>query len=259
MSEARSDLRGLEALRSSPAVRAVGRFVFRFRDYLMPAGLAAVLALTRPEHLFGSAVVNRWADVAGLLIAATGQALRVLVIGYAYIQRGGANKHLAAPKLVCEGFYAHSRNPMYVGNALLLTGLAVIYNSRWVYVIALPLAFACLLSIVRAEEDFLVAKFGREYEDYCRRVNRFLPNPRGLRATMSGMRFDWRRVLRKEYGTTFAWLSGAFFLLAWERVLHFGYAASARQIHILLLAYVPIVLAYATVRWLKKTRRLESN
>ena len=51
-----------------------------------------------------------------------GQAVRVMVIGYAYIQRGGVNKQLAARSPGREGVYAHSRNPMYVGNFLLLAG-----------------------------------------------------------------------------------------------------------------------------------------
>jgi len=258
MSTAPEKLNRVDSLRSGPIVRAIGRFAFRFRDYLVPIGIGLALALTRPEHLFGSEVVNRWTDLLGFAIAAAGQTLRILVIGYAYIQRGGANKQLAAPKLVCEGFYAHSRNPMYVGNVLLIVGLAIIYNSFWIYLIGLPIVLAGILSIIRAEEDFLAGKFGEEYEQYCRRVNRFLPSLRGLRRTMSSMTFDWKRVLRKEYGTTFAWLSAALFLLAWERLLHFGYARSAPQIKALLVAYVPVVIGYGTVRWLKKTHRLES-
>jgi protein-S-isoprenylcysteine O-methyltransferase Ste14 len=238
-------------------VDSAGRFVFRFRDYLVPAGFALILAFTRPEHLFGSAVVNAWTDVLGFLIAAVGQFLRITVIGYAYIVRGGAKKHLAAPKLVCEGFYAHSRNPMYVGNFLLLGGLAIIYNSRWVYAIALPLAYVGILAIIGAEEQFLRTQFGSDYDDYCRRVNRFLPRLRGLQDTLAPMTFDWKRVLRKEYGTTFAWLSAAIFLLIWERLHHFGYAAAA-HIQALAAAWIVIVAGYGTVRWLKKSHRLDS-
>lgn len=239
-------------------VDRVGRFVFRFRDYLAPTGLLLILVVTRPGYPFESERADVWMDAIGLLVATAGQALRVLVIGYAYIVRGGTNKQLAAPALVREGFYAHSRNPMYVGNALLLAGLAIIYDSVWVYAVALPAFFLAILAIIKAEERFLAVKFGDEYATYCREVNRFLPSPRGLRATMAGMTFDWRRVLRKEYGTTFAWISVSFFLLAWERLLHFGYAARRAQFHDLLLAYVPIVGAWATVRWLKKSHRLDS-
>jgi len=239
-------------------VDAVGRFVFRFRDYLAPCGLAVALVVTHPEHPFGSPTVNLGTDVVGVLVACLGQALRVAVIGYAYIVRGGSNRQLAAPQLVCRGFYAHCRNPMYTGNFLLLAGLAIIYNSRWVYALVLPLFYAALLAIVRAEERFLAAKFGGEYDDYCRRVNRFVPHLRGLGATLAPMTFDWRRVLRKEYGTTFAWVSAALFLLIWERLYHFGYPAAATPIPLLAAAYVPLVAAWATVRWLKKTRRLDS-
>ncbi|MFN8626565.1 MAG: isoprenylcysteine carboxylmethyltransferase family protein [Candidatus Binatia bacterium] len=258
MNGAGAETESLRQPRLAAVVQWLGRFVFRFRDYLAPAVLVVILALTVPQHPFGSEAANRWVDVLGLLVAALGQALRILVIGYAYIVRGGAGKQLAAPKLVCEGFYAHSRNPMYVGNILLLSGLAIIYHSRWVYVLGLPVLVAGLLAIVKAEETFLANKFGREYEEYCRRVNRFLPRLHGLRATMASMRFDWKRVLRKEYGTTFAWLSAALFLLIWERLVHFGYAARRGEIDMLLLAYVPAGIAYGAVRWLKKSRRLDS-
>ena len=239
-------------------VQRIGRFVFRFRDYLAPLGLALILLLTRPELLFGSAGWNTSTDLAGVLIAAIGQALRVSVIGYAYIVRGGSGKRLAAPKLVCEGFYAHSRNPMYVGNFLLLLGLAIIYNSRWVYVLALPVFYGGLLSIIKAEENFLASQFGEEYTAYCRRTNRFLPRLTGLRATMQSMRFDWKRVLRKEYGTTFAWTTAALFLMAWERVHHFGFAVARRQLTVLGAIWLLSVAWWATVRFLKKTHRLDS-
>lgn len=236
----------------------LGRFVFRYRDYLVPAGLLVVLVLTRPQAPFGSERADAWLDALGFLVAATGQALRVLVIGYAYIQRGGANKQLSAPNLVCEGFYAHSRNPMYVGNFLLLLGLCVIYNSAWVYFVGLSAVAIGLLAIVKAEENYLSQRFGAEYAAYCQQVNRFVPRLHGLRATMRGMRFDWRRVLRKEYGTTFAWLSAGFFLVAWERLVRLGWASAAPQLHRLAAVYAPIPLAYGVVRWLKKSGRLRS-
>ncbi len=197
-------------------------------------------------------------DALGVTVALAGQTVRILVIGYAYIRRGGINKQLAAPTLVCGGFFAHSRNPMYLGNILLLSGLAVVYNSPWTYLIGLPLFFGAILAIVHVEEHFLAERFGIEYEAYRRRVNRFLPNPRGIRTTMAGMRFDWKRVLRKEYNTAFLWLSAAYFFLIWERLTHFGYAARRGEISALLLAYVPLPVAYATVRFLKKHRWLRS-
>jgi protein-S-isoprenylcysteine O-methyltransferase Ste14 len=247
-----------EVATSWPAALAdrLGRFVFRYRDYLVPAVLVGVLVLTRPQAPLGSERLDVVLDVLGLLVAAAGQVLRALVIGYAYIRRGGINKQLAAPTLVCEGFYAHSRNPMYVGDFLLFLGLAMIYHSAGVYLVVLPIVATALLAIVTAEERYLAARFGAAYTAYCQRVNRFIPTLRGLSATIRGMRFDWRRVLRSEYGTTFAWLSAAFFLLAWEDVLRLGWVRSTPDLQRLLVLYLPVPIAYGIVRWLKKSGRL---
>jgi protein-S-isoprenylcysteine O-methyltransferase Ste14 len=236
----------------------LGRFVFGYRDYLVPAALVAVIALTRPQAPFGSERLDAALDVLGLLVALAGQILRMAVIGYAYIQRGGAQKQLSAPKLVCAGFYAHSRNPMYAGDFLLFLGLCMIYNSTWVYLTVLPIVTVSLLAIVGAEERYLGQRFGAAYADYCRRVNRFVPRLHGLHATLRGMHFDWRRVLRKEYGTTFAWVSAAFFLLAWQQIVRLGWSDGQPALRWLLCLYVPVPLAYGYVRWLKKSGRLQS-
>lgn len=236
----------------------VGRFVFKYRDYLAPAVGILILAYVRPRPLFGSERADRWLDLAGVLVALTGQSIRATVIGYAYIVRGGAKKQLAAPRLVREGFYAHSRNPMYMGNFLLLLGLALIYNAPLVYLVGLPACVGGLWAIVRSEEEFLRGKFGAEYDDYCRTVNRFLPDIRGLRQTLSGMHFDWRRVLRKEYGTTFAWISTAIVFMGFERVSWHGLAQSTPALRTLGSVWLALGVCYLAVRWLKKSGRLAS-
>lgn len=247
---------GVAAPWSAALFESVGRFVFSYRDYLVPAALLLVLAMTRPQMPLGSERLDVALDIFGLLIAAAGEALRITVIGFAYIQRGGVNKQMSAPHLVCEGFYAHCRNPMYVGDFLLFVGLSLIYNSAFVYLVVLPMVAMVLLAMVQAEETYLRGRFGAEFAAYCQRVNRFIPRLRGLRATTSGMHFDWRRVLRKEYGTAFAWLSVGFALMAWERIVRLGWNGAEPELRWLLAAYLPIPLAYGIVRWLKKTDRL---
>ena len=237
-------------------VTAVGRFVFRYRDYLAPLGLLLIVAIARPQPFFASERLDVWFDCFGLLVAAVGQALRIAVIGLAYITRGGVNKQLAANRLVCDGIYAHSRNPMYLGNFLLLTGLAMIYHSWIVYLVALPLYVLALRTIVTSEEEFLRGKFGSEYDAYCRQVPRFVPRLRGLGATVAAIPFDWRRVIRKEYGTTFAWTSVALAMIAWEQVTWYGLAAARDMLWVLGVIWLVVLGLYSIARWLKKTRRL---
>jgi protein-S-isoprenylcysteine O-methyltransferase Ste14 len=241
----------------APIIVRLGHFVFRYRDYLAPVGVALVVLLSAPHQFSAGGPLAFWWNLVGVLVALGGQALRALVIGLAYIQRGGAKKSIAAERLVVDGIFAHSRNPLYLGNLLLLLGLMLIWNSLAGYILVAAAAVA-LFAMVRAEETFLLGKFGGEFEAYCARVPRFLPDPRGLRATLRRFTFDWKRVLRKEYGTTFSWTTTAVLLLALERAEWQGFAAARSVLGGLAVTWVGLALLWATVRWLKKHGRLAS-
>lgn len=233
----------------------LGHWLFRARNGVFPLVFLALVALGRPGVPGLDPRWDRWLDVAGILVALSGQVLRALVIGLAYIRRGGLNKRIHADVLVTEGLFAHSRNPLYVGNYLGLVGFCLIHNSWLTYLIGLPLFGVAYLAIVLAEEQFLAAKFGADYEAYCRRVPRFWPRLSGLGTTLSGMQFDWRRVVRKDYGTAFSGFTVILALLAWNEVQRSGWAA-ARPMAILLFGiWVPGLLAYVIARYFKKAGR----
>lgn len=236
---------------------AFGNLVFRYRNGLAPALLAVVLLTTRPHPFGGSAATDALFDLAGVLVAVAGQALRILVIGLAYIQRGGKNRTIAADKLVVDGIFAHARHPLYVGNFLLLTGLMLIWNAPGGYAM-LAVAGLALFSMSRAEDLFLSRKFGAAFDDYAARVPRFVPNLRGLGATLARFTFDWKRVVRKEYGTTFAFASCVVALIALQWVEWDGMVGVRRALTVLLPAWLVVVAAWGTARWMKKTRRLAS-
>jgi hypothetical protein len=170
----------------------------------------------------------------GILLILAGQGLRALVIGLAYIRRGGKDGKVYADDLVTNGIFAHSRNPLYVGNIAVFVGLFVVLNS--------PLGW--------------IVGVGAPYEDYCRRVNRFLPSPKGLRATVSSMRFDWPCVIRKEYGSTFAWITALIGLLFWQRVAHEGLESVRADVPGFLLPWLAAAVLWGGARFLKKTGRL---
>ena len=237
----------------------LGHFFFKRRKFAFMAVFFAIVFGTRPRLAFGSWSWDAFLDAAGIAVALLGQSLRALVIGLAYIRRGGKDQRVYADTLVQEGFFAHSRNPLYVGNMLVYVGLYLVLNSPWGYIVGIPFCSFVYLCIVLAEEDYLRTRFGQTYEDYCRRVNRFLPSPRGLGRTLGGMKFDWRRLIRKEYGSTFACVSTALGLLVWERYALRGYLATKPVIRAVLLLWAPVILAYATARFLKKTGRLGAS
>jgi hypothetical protein len=188
-----------------------------------------------------------------------GEFFRMAVIGYAYIRRGGKDRQVHANLLVTRGFYAHSRNPMYVANYMIVLGLGFVYGSAPVLAF-IALFFAWVyLAITVAEETFLRERFGAEYDAYAARVNRFLPDFRGLGQSLSEFAYDWRRALVKEYNTLCFTLAGVLGLSAWKAWHLHGYEADKDRIVLLLGFMLPVAVLYGTVRFLKKTRRLRPS
>lgn len=239
-----------------PLLVRCGNWFFRTRDVVFPAVFVLLALLFRPVFPSGSRSLDYAVDALGLATAAGGQVLRVAVIGLAYIRRGGKDKRIYASSLVQEGFFAHSRNPLYVGNALVLLGLLLIHGSPYFILLGGSFYLFAYLSITAAEEAFLHRTFGDAYAEYVRKVPRFVPRLRGLRDTLKGMTFDWRRVLRKEYNSTFTWMTCAMALFLWEEYRNVGPEAAREKLSLLLPIFAVLVLAYATVRIQKKTKRL---
>lgn len=76
--------------------------------------------------------------------------------------------------LVTGGVFAFSRNPIYLGDALLLAAWALwLGNAAALSLLAVFVAWMTLLQI-RAEEAALHARFGAAFDDYCRRVRRWI-------------------------------------------------------------------------------------
>ena len=237
----------------------LGTFFFRHRTLVLPVLILSVVGLLRPRQAFGSPALDAALDAVGLALALAGQGLRVAVVGLAYIRRGGVDGHVHADHLVTGGLFAHCRNPLYVGNVMILIGLLIVFHNPWAYLFGIPLALLFYGCIVAAEEEFLRAKFGSHFEDYCRSVNRFWPDLRGLRETLRGFEFDWRRVIVKEYGSAFAWTGFAILLLAWEAVLFSPPHQSRPELEILGGVFLLLAAGWATARYLKKKRLLRQR
>lgn len=79
-----------------------------------------------------------------------------------------------AARIVRDGPFRWTRNPMYVSMVLLYLGLAMIMNAL-LPVFILPLVLYLLVRLViRREERYLASAFGDEYAAYCRDVRRWL-------------------------------------------------------------------------------------
>lgn len=232
----------------------IGNFFFRYRNGLFPAVYVLLFLPGRP--LFAD---YRLAALLGLVVAASGQVLRMVTVGLEYIIRGGRSRQVYAEQLVQGGVYAYCRNPLYVGNALILLGVGLASNSALFLGVAVPFFAFAYGTIIAAEESYLHQKFGRQYGDYCRRVHRFLPS-RPTGGPPAGVpRFNWRRVITAEYGSAFLWIAGLLLVTLknalWDRRIR----ADSLLVEVLLVSLVVVSLGYIVARFLKKSGLLTTE
>lgn len=234
----------------------LGRFFFRYRNVFFPALMIAFFVLFRPELFGGTQAMDIWLDAIGLLFGLLGQAFRIAVIGFAYIRRGGVNKRVYAENLVTQGFFGVCRNPLYVGNLISIFGFTLIYNNPWVYGIAIPFFLLSYNAIVRAEEDFLDRKFGMEYEAYCQRVPRWWPKWSLLPDALKGLSFNWRKVVLKEYSTTYTGLTATLWLLAYDSFIGRTVEQALPYWKDLAMIWALLTMAMLAINYLKKNHLL---
>jgi protein-S-isoprenylcysteine O-methyltransferase Ste14 len=84
-----------------------------------------------------------------------------------------------APRhLVTGGLFSFVRNPIMIGELLVIWAEALYVASVGVVLYAAVISLAAHLSVVYVEEPELRRRFGERYEDYCRDVPRWLPQLR---------------------------------------------------------------------------------
>ena len=76
--------------------------------------------------------------------------------------------------LATEGPYRFTRNPMYLGMALIVGGLGFIGNAVWPLLALVPVIVIIRTQVIAREERYLEAKFGYEYRILETRVRRWL-------------------------------------------------------------------------------------
>jgi protein-S-isoprenylcysteine O-methyltransferase Ste14 len=79
-----------------------------------------------------------------------------------------------ASAIVTTGPYGFSRNPIYVGMFLGLSGFAIAFNTLWFLAVLVAMVFVIRFGVIAREEIYLESKFGARYLDYKARVRRWL-------------------------------------------------------------------------------------
>jgi protein-S-isoprenylcysteine O-methyltransferase Ste14 len=149
--------------------------IFRYRDKIAAAVFLAVLArlVWHGPDLGLSEPAEDYVDILGCLIMASGHTLRVLALRH--IGPSSRTCRLKTKRLVTGGPYRIVRNPLYLGNWLIASGLCVIVQIRWLLLVGPLLALILYYIVILAEERHLAEQFGSDYLTYRANTSRFFP------------------------------------------------------------------------------------
>jgi protein-S-isoprenylcysteine O-methyltransferase Ste14 len=160
------------------------------------------------------AVPTPRAILIGALVAAAGLAIRAYASGYLRKDR----------ELATSGPYAHTRNPLYLGSAILAAGFVIAGNSVWGAILVAAYFSVFYYAVMRNEEEDLRKRFGTPYDDYAARVPLFFPLL-GSRTSSAGSRFSSAQYARnREYRALIGALLGVGIMWVRMYIRHrFGY------------------------------------
>lgn len=112
--------------------------------------------------------------VLGVAIAAVGAALLVWAIAVMQRHRTTPIPHRQPSALVSSGPFGVSRNPIYLGDSLMLAGFSLAVGAP-LGLLLLPLFVALItFRFIRAEEGRLAQGFGPAFAEYASRVRRWI-------------------------------------------------------------------------------------
>ena len=175
-------------------------------DRFTPGVLEALSITTKSVWLVATSIVARehlltfsTASIVLLLLAALFAGLGAwfrlwgtAYVGAGIVQSGGMH----GDRLLVDGPYRRTRNPLYLGTLLHTFGIAILMTPVGA-ALTIALIWIFQFRLALAEEPFLAAKFGQPYLDYKAAVPRFLPAP-APQVAAAGAQPQWMQALLGE-------------------------------------------------------------
>jgi len=226
-----------------------GHFCFKYRSYQFPVFI--LILLLEHNHLRGLKE-NMYYDVSCILVTFCGILVRALTVGFVHEKTSGRNtKAQNAYELNTTGAYSVVRNPLYVGNYLVLLGMSLLPMDPWVAVLNSAAYFLIYFPIIMTEEAYLLEKFGEQYADYASRVNCVIPSFGNF--TRPVRSFSRNIFLKREHDT---WLTAAVGLVGVQMIRDYFAGLSVFNAGWLALLGA-VFVTWAVLKYMKKTGRLK--
>ena len=171
-----------------------GNWLFKHRSYLP----LIILPLLFYSLFTPVGISFNFLFYIGMSISLIGECIRIITVAFVPAGTSGRNtKQQKASSLNQTGIYSIVRHPLYLGNFFIMLGPFIITGNIYGIIIFILSFWIYYERIMYAEEIFLIAKFGGEYENWSSNTPAFIPNFRLY--TQPRSRFTFRKVLEREY------------------------------------------------------------
>ncbi len=191
-----------------------GNWLFRWRSYLPLLGIPIFIIAIRQsgilEKKFGDDVGDFW-GVFAIVISFLGFIVRCVTAGYAPRGTSGRNtKSQVAERLNTTGMYSISRNPLYLGNFIIVLGVTLFIQVWWLALLVWSGFWLYYERIIFTEEEFLRSKFKEQFMEWAKNTPIVMPRFRNWRKPELG--FSFKTVLRREFSSFLSIVATFFFL-----------------------------------------------
>jgi protein-S-isoprenylcysteine O-methyltransferase Ste14 len=141
--------------------------------YVIAIALAVILHWLLPLPWFGSPFAD-FLFAIGILVALAALAIDFAAMRTLSRARTTILPHRGSEHLVIAGPYSFTRNPIYLGNTMLMIAAGLVFGMVWFLLLAPVAAFVTQKLAIEREEQHLALRFGKKYRDYQKRVRRWI-------------------------------------------------------------------------------------
>jgi protein-S-isoprenylcysteine O-methyltransferase Ste14 len=167
--------------------------LFQYRSYTPIPFLVVMVYFMDPTVL---------SFIIGLVVIGCGEYLRLWGVSIAGSETRTTGT-VGGTFLITSGPFAYVRNPLYVGNILIYTGVGIMSNALfpWLTVVAMVFFIVQYSLIVSLEEEYLLSAYGDEFRSYVSAVPRFIPRLAPYKGTGIQPEMRWRNGVASERRT----------------------------------------------------------
>ena len=146
----------------------IDRFLLAKPNIIFLAGFLIIVITGAAGEIFDWMKIpfSPYSNIIGGIIAACGWLLHL----YCHrIHKQAHNKSEQIDEIVTTGIFSKIRHPMYLGMILGFLGISIAWGVIWMLIPAVLFSLLAVLISIK-EEEYLLKKFGRRYEEYMEKV-----------------------------------------------------------------------------------------